>query len=647
MVTLTSGDLLAARSCPEKYLAAGSTQFTVTTTDGPVMLHGPRLLFNAILWRPLLTRNLPIEKRHVIAQDLVTNRSIEVVHDAIVDDIIRLCPPDERWIVYREILEDKNLLFNVSALHLGNYAATYSAADLVTTISQPAVRSVIYTDLSTAKVGGVNSLEKAIDGIFTTTTKTFSDPTVTDNCLYPYMSLGLISAQQSPQVMAICGMRTDINELTIPVAIESSYFAGMVTLSDVVIDSRSALKSEFYNKQSMKRAQYTNRREQLMSCAVSRLYPGDCGSTVYTNVTIPDNSRIATAYLGMNIVLSDGTMQRITTETLHRMMGQVVRMRMPWTCRHTDGFCKACGGLMAEYMLPKSNPGILSVQQSQSEVGQGILSNKHYSRTTSATYILPSELSAHMRLSRDNIYWVDPSIGKRRELAVPLSDFPNINDVEHLASMDDSHRVNASRFSNVRRLVVRDGPTGTMVTHDVLMTNGDDGTVPHFTQDVVTYLSTNPDMYTIENDVVWIKFEKFDTTLPIMRVIALNDSMVRYASRVESFFIRDIARFTSLDEAFHAASSLLFVKVLPHVIHIATLLRSAMVTSRYNYEIPVVTDPNAVMFRPLGEIIPNRSLGAMLIYERLMTETLSNPNSFIIPKPLGPFDCLLFNDNAA
>ena len=81
-----------------------------------------------------------------------------------------------------------------------------------------------------------------------------------------------------------------------------------------------------------------------------KIYEGDCG----TQVTLPFEITAANCKkcIGKNIVDDNGNIFPLTRNNINDYIDKTVNMRSAITCRHTNGVCEVCAGLIHRNLGP-------------------------------------------------------------------------------------------------------------------------------------------------------------------------------------------------------------------------------------------------------------------------------------------------------
>lgn len=612
--------------------------------DGhPVDIAMKWLSFNLIFWKPLVRRGLPIKKKHLFHNECVTDSAIQRIQNAIMDDIIDagmytsevITPtPDMPWHLRLgvltkkdaflwELMEMQQELFQFIGFDLQAHQRSMSIYNMAKVLAHPRVKEARQIDFATAENLGIHAVEEALKKTYARVLDACMDPSIPNNDFYGFLLLGLVSQQQLVQNACSAGTRTDVGDDLIRHPIRSSFMGGLTDI-ECAIDSRAGMKSAIYNIVGMPQAQYPNRKQQLLASSVYHLYRGDCGTTVTVPFLITERNHAFC--IGKLYKMPDGKLYAIRRENSRALIGHTLQLRSPGGCHHTDGVCEVCMGELAIYNFHDNIVvGIAAVIALMEPVGQLILSNKHLARTSSIAYTLPDPLKAIMFMAGNEIYISAHTRLDTLGVGIPHEKF-RIND---LAYVDTSGNFNDQYFSSIAAISIGDAKTRTAHMPDINMVSNARG-VPYLTAEALTYIKNNPDLVH-RSGTIWIDLSKWDTKQPFMRCVVANDSMVRFSGYVEKYFSTIITRERSYPAALQYFSDYVYRMIGTNLAHIEVCLRASMITSQLDYRIPRVTDVTNVSFGGLGYIIPNRSIGAQLAFEKCGA-VLRTPRTFVLPK---------------
>lgn len=633
-------------SLSKMFLNIKEQKFSVQFSDGPVTMEAKWLIMNIFLWRPLVRRGFPIEKRHSIYQGLVTSKIIAARQTEIYLDILAHykkqgleIPSDDRTYILRELCEIIEGLHQMIITQLGAYHLSVSAFELADLMLHPDVAALRNLDVTQEMLVGITATEEKIASVGSAIVKKLKDKTLPSNVIAPFLELGQLNEGQLAKVFGAIGFQTDASSNIIRKPILTSYAEGVQNIGDLAIESLMAKKTAYYNKSAMPDSSYNNRKQQLLSNTVRRIYPGDCGSTV----TIPFHihKQNSNNVLHKNIIV-DGETICLDRTNINQFIGSVVQFRSPTTCRYTDGFCHACGGRLSTFMPPDSVVGIACTIEYMAPASQLVLSLKHTGKTKAITYMIPDQLNDVMTVRKNDIYIRENIDVDKLKIGIQWRDVPQFRELQP----DGEEKENVSiiseyGFSSIHYVTFAESDTMNLLTAEVSMTS--DGTVPYLSAEFLSFIQNNYRNVTIVDDMIWISLKKFDhINEPILCYVVQSNSMVKYVKILTDFATKGIKNYTTIGDALRYFSEKVYQEIQVNILHLEVVLKSFLVTNEQDYNIPVVKDQNNVMFGSLPTIIPRRSLGALLAYERLGDYMSKDPELYTLPHRSGVFDVFFF-----
>jgi hypothetical protein len=322
-----------------------------------------------------------------------------------------------------------------------------------------------------------------------------------------------------------------------------------------------------------------------------------------------------------------------------------VQLRSPLTCRHTDGICHVCGGHLTDFMPAHTVVGIACTVEYMSAVSQLVLSTKHFSSTKAIAYIVPDQLRDFLFVKQNDIFIREAIDIDRLKIAVSFRDIPYIKEIR--AADEEGETVapiSDKQFSNIRSMIFADANSDTLATPEVSLISN--GTIPYFSAELLNFIREHPRCVTIADDLVWISLKNFDrTNEPLLRYVVQSNSMMRFNNELETFATSDIGDYTTLKEALADFSEKVFQEINVNLLHLETVLKSYLITSDQDYNVPMVTDIDNVRFGTLLTIMPRRSLGGMLAYERLGEFMAKEPELYLLPHREGLFDSFFYAEH--
>lgn len=618
-------------------------QFQVHLVDGHIIMQAKWLMINIFIWRPLIRRGLPVEKRHMILTGLITPKIIASRMTEIYDDVVSTfhsqggIPPDEERSILGDLCETINDLHTVVVNQLGSYHLSISAFELADLFLNPEVAKLTELDVSREMLVGITATEDKIRISGEHLVEKLKDKTIPSNVIAPFLELGQLSEKQLVAMFLAVGYRTDVSEDIVRKPILSSYMGGLKDISEYAIESLMGKKTVYYNKQALPDASYDGRKQQLLSSTVRRLYPGDCGS----RVTVPFHIHKDNARNTINKNIWDGRIIRLTKDNIGSYVGTTVNLLSPLTCRHTDGMCHVCGGHLTDYIPSKTVVGIACTVEFMSRVKQLVLSAKHYSTTEAIAYVVPEALREVLVIKQNDIYIRDYIDVDKLRIGIQYRDVPYISELKADEASGSTMLISEQQFSSINYMTLARTDSDTILTPEVPMVS--DKVVPYLSTEILNHMKNHFRDITTTDDIVWISLKRFDhINEPLLRCSVQSNSMIRFTTELSRLMTRDIRKYTKLGEALRDMSEMVFSEIDTNIFHIETVLKASLITSDVDYNIPVVTDPDNVMFGTLPTIIPRRSLGGLLAYEKLADYMTREPELYLLGHKTGIFDSFFF-----
>ena len=608
--------------------------YTVEFSDKKVKLEGKWLLINAILLTPLIKRRMPISSEKYLVHNEIVNKQIYKINTCIYDEI---CVVEGMKHIVFEIGDCINMLTDLISCKLASYQKTIDIFKLKKTMQIPRLKELSNLDLSEAKKYGVKAVEDKLTKANNEAIDIINDPAYKDrNYIYGFAKLGVFNSFQLPQAIVAVGGRTDIDESVLPKVIENSYLQGLSSSADFAIDSLSARKAIYYNKQGIASAQYANRRHQLIATAVRKFYNHDCG----TRTTIPFriNRKHMNHVIGINIQDGDHIVE-LTKHNVEKYADSIVRMYLPNTCNHPDGVCRKCGGGLTRYFHENIVIGPISATETISPITQTVLSAKHLLRVTIIQFLLDgksSNIREYFTIVNNNIFLKDVEhyddyvIGFKYNEASRIKDMSVING--DMAGIDGNYFTQITTISLYNRRLKK-----------VLLNN-----VPLLLRDdIKAYLSLDmlniirkykSKVIEVKDNTVWILVKDLMGDQPVITCPSISVSTLDFVKRVKN--LQDsssIRKYRSIVDFLRDATDLIWEKASPNIFHIATLLKASQITSFNDFSIPVVKDIDDMHFAEILVTIPRRSIGTELAFERFH-KFLCYPSMFLYEKGVSFYD---------
>ena len=622
------------------------TDVLIPLKDGTVRLPIQLVVLNALLWSIYVHFNIPITKAKVFFPDRKVDKDTGKAVFSFTSETVNRCVSS----IYNELILDYQVPDMMDALmqvwicinrfamfadrHTRPYQVSLDALSLAELCVQPPMKKIISRPIDASH--GIKIAEQQ----FEKTTKDLMEALgkeglLKNNVLKPFMLTKLLKRNQVPQMFFAFGTRSDIDDSMMKHPIGESAFSGLKSVADFAIETLSAKKAEYFNSSVIQDAQYFARRCRLAVSSMPNLYAGHCGNTHTLTYTIPEANKYN--YLGKYVKVDDQTRDllakrkhkpqhyedesvELTKENIDRFVGRPIQMWTIFGCRHIDGFCEHCAGYkhqrLKAYVPPGIHIGVFSATKAVSAVTQKILSAKHLIKTSSKEFAINPRASRFFTKSGDAIIW-QPGVARgmrrckirieSRALHGPLSDL--------------TRKVIPSgvSFAKINKIgIINDKGT----TIDILEMS-DGVTYPYFSAYAMEYMKNHYDQITVDSDYIDIPMQDFDFNRAVLRYTAVNDDMVSFVKRVESFLMGSkdcvsIKDYTNIATCLQDFSEIIYAKTDVDIFHIEVMLRGYLVDPTGKPGIPVVEDLDGpVMFDGMCNVISNAALSTKLSFQGL------------------------------
>lgn len=619
--------------------------FSLQCEDGEAILNGRWMLLNIMLCMPLIKRRRPISRdKHLMLSGIYDAKA----HAERETQIVRTLESYgyDRRDLGHDIIMTVNDAHNMCYTHLGANVCTMDILSMADTILQPEVEPV-----ATMKYGNIEdrNIQRMQDD-FKAQSKKITDllkgDSLNTNIFRAPLLCGALKEKQFHQFVLSAGPRTDTDDSMFLRPVLGSFLGGMYDIQDLAIESRSASKATHYNKTQMPTTSYHNRKISIQSSVIANIYAGDCGSSVY--IDYKPTEKTVKFLAGRFYVSGDGTLKELTEERYGEVVDRKIKVRDPITCRYSDGYCQTCGGTLTMSFGNVGNIGFLSNVNAGAPVAQQVLSTKHLISTDAAEYEVPGELQDILHSFMNNIFLTPPMRERINGIALGFrpEDLAQLNDLRYHKDTGD---IPAKRFTNIKFIypgIVRED--GSVVRNSARIPMGGESKIyPHLSPEVLHVIRNNPDDLSIQDGIAWLYLRNMNPDDPIMQCTVVNNSIKRYVQSFSALVTRDVTRYRSANEFMRDLTELIWERVDTHSTHIACLAKACLITSQSNFHVPVVEDPDNVMFGTLNRNIAMRSIGGLMAFERY-NQVTNKPATYIMPRRHTVYDEFMgFSDTIA
>lgn len=592
----------------------GQAKIDLTLSDCVVRMPTTDAVFNLLCWRPLVEFKVPIGKRHLIPRTHMSSGNIANILTKIHDELLAKFPDrllERKDAIFRVI----NDIYNFIAEELGEYVDSFDILDLTQIVTQSPVKELI-EDIGVRPGISPDILERRIKEANNQLLEYMATPGALPNdAMLAFQNTRSLNPLQMSQMFLTFGLRTDIDDTLVMYPVHGSAISGLRDTLDYAVEALAGIKPTFYNKVGVRISQYLNRKQQIVASSLHKIYPGDCGTGLTVELAVTEQNY--KNLVGMYHVVGDSLRVFRYEEDAKEYVGKLIKLRSALTCKHRDGVCHVCGGLIMHNLNPNYNIGLIASTTIIQRVTQNVLSAKHLIQTISRIYRVPAPANNFLvsgSVEADKIRWhpeVDSKV-HNWQLGVSIRDFmPGaFSDPSVLKKLSEARE---AMFGRVRSAVLRDINTGETVTLQ-LQTNG---RAPFFTRVMLEHIRTHYKELQRDEHMVWIPMGGTED-IPLMTTTIINDNILEFVRQVEEFLSTKIASYRSCTDALHAFSTLIYSKAPSiNLTFLAILLKAYLITDATDCRIPEVTDPDNVRFSVTTIINSRRSIGQILAYQGL------------------------------
>lgn len=586
------------------------------------------------IWRLLYKWDLPFLSKYRFKDNVIDDKMISKILTEIYDDAVRATGDTsiqyDFWYVFNDL---RKFILK----HCNKYHTSLSRVGIAKTMKQPAMQDVLrllrYNKHS--QTGEVeNKLNRARDKMVDVLT----DPKALEyNEFLKYLQLGTVNPKQLQQVLLGVGTRADINDRLITYPIKSAFYTGLNTIEEAMTEFVTAKKSAVYNKAGVPDASVYSKSVQVITSFCKFVYDHDCGNELYFPYhVVPGTSH---NFIGKRVKQKDGSIVEITEFNHKDFDNRLIHFRTIFGCKHKDGFCKACAGHASNYYARHLKAGTISAVALSKPTVQSVLSAKHHQTTRTVEYVLKDMLEAIMRVKGNEIYLRKDAVKRMKEdfyIAIPLS---LMNYITDLFLVDNLDAINEDYFSNIWELSIIDKKTNENIMHVKDMAYNK--CVPYFSVETLKHIKEHYDDMPIINNHLCLDLKKFDFDQPVFRTPIINDSIMLFVNRVKRFSGSKIRNSKNIITAFKELTHLIYNRVNLNILHLEVMLRANLVTNKYNYTTPVLTQEtldSPVTLASNQDVMLNKSVGTLMIRGQQLHETLSKPETYLLPRQGSDYD---------
>lgn len=659
-------------------------EMEVEFDEGKVMVADMRAtVFSTYMW-PLYEEypKTPLTQRHHLGTARINpmthlvlmNRVLWDGYDAYKGDV-------DMEDITRRLYEAFNAYYNDYSTRIEQEVISFSVDDFLEILEEPRIAAAV--ESITGTPASIEHAYRVADEVIKLDSNALGS-----NPIAQAVRSELVKMSQVKQTLIARGRVTDIDSHFFPEAIPSSFFSGMNSMLESMMESRSSTKAMAYKEKPIQDSEYFNRKLQLMAASVmeidyvcqrmgeeaaSELSPGDCGSHLYIRWVVKpkDIEALAGKYYVSDEDLNAGKriLRTVRQEDRKALDGKVIHFRSPLLCNHPGGsqsVCSTCYGDMALSIPRHTNIGHVAAVEYGERVTQNMLGIKHVDFATGL---------AKIKLGSYEEYYLEPSsdghgiclVTRLKPYKLWISLAPtDVNQLTEIHHVNDVTMLPVGRVSEVSELLLTcEDAAGEQETIPLNVEVG--GKKSHLSHAVLAHIQKNG--YTLSDTGRYvIDLEGFDRENTFLEVPNRDENILDYLGSIIQFISspddnkdkatvrraegrqdgrkKMLRRCKSPEEALMTFHELTSAKMLVNMVHLEILVFSTMARSIQDrdYRRPYIG--NKLQFGQLSRVIANGSMSEVMAFEK-HSSNMNDPATYVLhDRPHHPLDDLLVPRNA-
>lgn len=618
--------------------------FILVFDDGEVLTNEREVIYSSYTWdyhrefpeTPLLLKH---HVSHVTAKQRAgTNTHLQLMENELntVYDTYRNQVSDRTALMDRLALlsyEISNVMYNELTINCEPYVTGLDITDFTAITTSPRVKEALDT---------MEPTEAGIVGVYATIKDVLqNDPVLKFNPVANALNAKLSSEGQTLQCLGPRGFLTDVDSHVFKIPVKRGYAAGITDMYSSLVESRSATKSMAFSTEPLQKSEYFSRRQQLICMNVQNLHMCDCGSKNYLTWHMRDARMQGATKVKSDLLTLEGkyyldestqTLKTIKANDYH-LLGKTLRIRsIVAGCQHPDpyGVCEVCYGELSTSVPAGSNLGHLACVTMTSELGQNILSTKHFDGSSAVEGIVlkPHEKRFFTAAINSNTYYLNPELkGSTVQLIVASSQAMGLADVQ---LVDDVTTLNIGRVSEFEDILIHvSDKKGSELNSPKVSVNG---RLSNMTHELLAHIKLKGWGVTEKDDYV-IDMDGWDYSKPLlvlpMRHFNMSDHQGEIADMLEAT-MKDLEYRSSIVNPCNMLielHDLVNRRLSVNLAILEVILYSSMIVSatENDYSLPKPWTSNGVGVKQT--LLTERSLGPTMGYER-HRDVLKNPTSY-------------------
>ena len=617
--------------------------------DGVATVRGRAVILSYYIWAVHRMYSLtPLRSDHVVMGVYNTKTHLEMLSKVLMVDCYDAYADKgiDVEVLAKHAYDITNDLFNVFSIRLEEYVTSLNALDFVEMLENPAINSLREQMFQNDGYGEFNpdATNAKIEHVIMT------EPSLANSTIAKIARSGLVRMGQIVQSIGARGTATDIDQRVFVKPILTGFATGLTELGDLMKESRSASQSKFYQKDPMRKSEYLNRNIQLSSAKLYDIHHVDCGSTDYLPINLT-TKRLLKDMVGITYLDEATGTEKVIRKDSTQLIGKLVRIRSLFTCIHPDRYsvCLKCFGELGLNIPRGTNLGHVCSAETQSKVGQLLLSNKHFIASAATVALWLDEYTKNFLATGKNETCLYLSEGLKNtglKLIVKECQASNLADI---FAVDKASALVPYRLSEITNVEFEIQNENTFTRYPVTIAN--DVRTASFTIQMLRYLREQRWDYDEAGNFV-IDMTNWNPDRPIFELPQKHFSTLDYMLNIEGFIKGSSTRGRKSIMAYETHSALIMafhdlvsLKLDVPLSYLQAIALATMVQSRTDrdYRLPLPRkDGVPTHYKQLMDL---SSLSAAMAFQG-QTNTIFSCASFILKdRPPHPLDWLLLKNH--
>lgn len=434
------------------------------------------------------------------------------------------------------------------------------------------------------------------------------------------------------------GFIADVDSHIFRKPVLDSFVTGVTNIRDLIMESRTAAMSIFYQKHAMQQSEYLTRMLQLAAECVFRIHHGvDCGSRKYLEVPIRKRSDLKDMR-GIWYYDPDTDTEKPITAKSFQLLNRVVRVRTVLTCQHPDryGVCSRCYGQMTDSLFDTDNVGHIAATVIQQIVTQSILSNKHLVASASSDSVkLSADDQNFLKPKGDDgsVFYMNPAL-KNSEVYITFSDSTAAR-LQDILFIEDISKISPMRLTQLEELMFTVYRNSELVQAYPLCVSTKSQKA-YFTLEMLEYIRARE--WTIDqNDQYVIAMDKWDYSKPLLELPMVQYSTPAHMMAIKEMLTTDstkenkhsITRYPNPQAALLAFHDLVKLRLSVNFTHLQTIILTYLCADPDNFDYRIPVDKSTGKMMPYKDIMITRDMALAMSYENHFV-TLKSMRTYVI-----------------